>query len=72
MISDIFLILGSLLLTISNIYIFIVGRIIGGLGCGLTAVAVTNFLKQMTPPEIYGLIGGINVAIYVNQISNSI
>lgn len=57
-IIDVILILGSLLSMVANIYCMICGRVVQGVGCGMSSVVVPLFLKEISPTDIYSIIGG--------------
>jgi MFS family permease len=57
---DLFMIGGASLLSIDNLYIFLAGRVLMGVGCGIAPSMASYYLIQYCPKELYGLIGGLN------------
>ena len=49
MLLDIFLICGSLLEISENIYVFLLGRLIAGIGCGMHSIMVPLYVKSFAP-----------------------
>lgn len=56
---DCLMIGGSLLEISENIYIFLAGRLIAGLGAGLNSVMIPLYIKSIAPKQIYGSMGAI-------------
>lgn len=63
-IMDAFMIIGLSLLTINNLPLFLIGRILAGVGGGMSSILTAIFVKQLAPKEIYGYIGGISQILY--------
>jgi SP family sugar:H+ symporter-like MFS transporter len=63
-IADICLFLGSSLLIMDNIYIFFLGRIIAGIGCGMCAVCQPVFIREFSPTLMYSTMGGLLSAVF--------
>lgn len=55
---DFLVLLGTFLVAISNMYVFLLGRFIQGFSSGLYSIETVLFLKEIIPIEVYGLIGG--------------
>lgn len=60
MVIDVCVILGCSLLWIKNIYVFLIGRVIMGIGCGLSPAISSYYLQQYCPKELSGITGGLN------------
>lgn len=53
---DLLIIIGTLGLNINNYWIFIISRLIAGMGSGLTSLITPMFLKEIIPVTIYGVL----------------
>ena len=49
---------------ISNIWTIIVARIFFGIGGGLTGIILPLYVKETTPVEVYGVMGGFDKLLY--------
>ncbi|KAM3132318.1 hypothetical protein pb186bvf_015648 [Paramecium bursaria] len=59
MLCDACLFVGSSILIVDNLYLFLIGRVITGIGGGIQATCLPLFMRQISPTEIYGYVGGL-------------
>lgn len=50
---------GSLLEMSENLYVFLIGRLVTGMGAGLHSVVVPVFIKMLAPKQMYGSMAAI-------------
>lgn len=68
-ISNIFFIIGSLLISLfSNFYVFITGRLIIGFGIGFTSVVVPLYIAEISPDDMRGSFGTVHQFMIVGAI----
>jgi len=63
-IVDTLLIVGAAALVSDNVYVFLAGRFVMGVGCGILPPATTTYIREYCPKEIYGTMGGLNQFTY--------
>lgn len=64
---DLFLIIGIGLSCITNYWTILLGRIISGAVGGVNGVVLPKFIQEISPVEIYGLVGGFDKILYRSQ-----
>lgn len=60
---DIFMIVGSVMQISDNLYLFLLGRLIAGLGCGMNSIFISLFIRMFCPTEIYSTVGGLTSSV---------
>lgn len=63
-IIDVIQISGSVLSIVADFRVMLIARFIQGISCGMNSIVAPVFLKEMSPPEIYPLFGGISLILY--------
>lgn len=63
-VTDLLNIAGCILTLSSSILVFIIGRVMLGLGNGLTYAMIPIFIREMSPPEISGRVGSLNKIMF--------
>ena len=62
--TDIFILTGTLFIFSDNIWIFLIGRVVMGFGCGIAPMMAALYIKNFCPKEIYAFISGLNPLSY--------
>lgn len=62
--ADVCLFSGQFLQIVDNIYIFLLGRLIAGVGSGLQSVCIPLYTRQFSPISMYSIAGGLLSTMY--------
>ena len=64
MFTDLVMIIGSIMSLSTEFHIFIIGRILCGVGCGFNYGIIPLYIREMSPPDISGKTGGAFKTLY--------
>jgi MFS family permease len=62
-IVDFGFIIGSLMSLVPDVYLMVTSRFIQGISCGIASILVPLTLKEISPIEIFSIIGGQNLVL---------
>ena len=65
LIIDLGFIIGSVMSLYPNVYVLVTSRFIQGMSSGMGSILLPLMLKEISPIEIYSIIGGQNFVLYV-------